>query len=90
MFSGVRRMRKDAAKKKRINSLNHKSAGGRKSAGSKSAGVLSHAPNTIEHKRDKRLRDIIMPLMIFLLEHIVIYIEWRKDREFYCQRRPGD
>ena len=28
-----------------------------------------------------------MPLRIFLLEHIVIYIEWRKDREFYCQRQ---
>jgi hypothetical protein len=35
----------------------------------------------------KRLRDIIMSLMIFLLEHIVIYIEWKKDREFYVQRQ---
>jgi hypothetical protein len=49
--------------------------------------VLSHAPNTTEHKRAKRMRDIIMPLMIFLLEHIVIYIEWKKDREFYVQRQ---
>jgi hypothetical protein len=49
--------------------------------------VLSHGPNTTEHKRAKRMRDIIMPLMIFLLEHIVIYIEWKKDREFYVQRQ---
>jgi hypothetical protein len=49
--------------------------------------VLSHAPNTTEHKRAKRMRDIIMPVMIFLLEHIVIYIEWKKGREFYVQRQ---
>jgi len=36
--------------------------------------VLSHVPNTIEHKRARRVRDIIMPLMIFLLEHIIFYI----------------
>jgi hypothetical protein len=28
-----------------------------------------------------------MPLMIFLLEHIVIYIEWKEDRVFYIQRQ---
>jgi hypothetical protein len=49
--------------------------------------VLSHAPNSLEHKRAKRMRDIIMPLMIFLLEHIVIYIEWKEDRVFYIQRQ---
>jgi hypothetical protein len=49
--------------------------------------VLSHVPNTLEHKRSKRMRDIIMPLMIFLLEHIVIYIEWKEDRIFYIQRQ---
>jgi hypothetical protein len=49
--------------------------------------VLSHVPNTLEHKRAKRMRDIIMPLMIFLLEHIVICIEWKEDRIFYIQRQ---
>jgi hypothetical protein len=49
--------------------------------------VLSHVPNTLEHKRAKRMRDIIMPLMIFLLEHIVIYIEWKEDKIFYIQRQ---
>jgi hypothetical protein len=27
---------------------------------------LSHAPDSLEHKRAKRMRDIIMPLMIFI------------------------
>ena len=49
--------------------------------------VLSHAPNTNEHTRAKRMRDIIMPVMIFFLEHIVIYIEWKTGREFYVQRQ---
>jgi hypothetical protein len=35
------------------------------------------------------MRDIIMSLMIFLLEHIVIYIEWKKGREFYVLSAPG-
>ena len=48
--------------------------------------VLSQGPNTIEHKHAKRVRDIIMPLMIFLLEHIIIYIDWNKEKEFYVQR----
>ena len=49
--------------------------------------VLSHAPNTNEHKRAEQMRDIIMPVMIFFLEHIVIYIEWKTGREFYVQRQ---
>jgi len=49
--------------------------------------VLSHVPNTPEHKRTNRMRDIIMTLMIFLLEHMVIYIEWKEDRIFYIHRQ---
>ena len=51
------------------------------------ARVLSHLPNSLEHKRAKRRRDIIMPLTIFLLEHIVIYIDWKNGKEFYAHRR---
>jgi hypothetical protein len=51
------------------------------------ARVLSHLPDSLEHKRAKRIRDIIMPLMIFLLEHIIIYIDWKNGKEFYAQRQ---
>ena len=49
--------------------------------------VLALTPNTIEHLQARRVRDTIMPLMIFLLEHIFIYIEWGESREFYAQRQ---
>ena len=52
-----------------------------------SSRVLALTPNTIEHQQARRVRDTIMPLMIFLLEHIFIYIEWGEGREFYAQRQ---
>ena len=50
------------------------------------ARVLSHLPNSLEHKRARRIRDIIMDLMIFLLEHIIIYIDWKNGTEFYARQ----
>ena len=41
--------------------------------------------NSLEQKRAKHIRDFIMPLMKFLLEHIMIYIDWKNGKEFYAQ-----
>jgi len=49
--------------------------------------VLCEMPDSLAHKWARRLRDIIMPLMIFLLEHIIISIHWKAGKEFYAQRQ---
>lgn len=49
--------------------------------------TLAYALDSLEHKRTKRQRDIVIPLMIFLWQHIIIYIDWKSGEEFHARRQ---